>query len=378
MTTTLTYTTIYKLNEYLGQVGYAPSWSADAKPTGKSYETVGTGDVSTTIFYTNNKNIIDSTYTFYYGLTTSATTALTETTHYSIDLDQGVITLTGTGVTVVGTANIYGIYKYNIAGLPNSLISNTLVRAQNVIERECETLFVDGTSATPAYGVAYQELQRGRGQYDRWYFTDKYPIQVIVTQLNGDLTAAATTIVVDSTNGFASSGTAVIESEQFSYTTKTSTAFMYCTRGENSTTAAAHDDNTYVTRHIVEYSLTEAGSEPTWETLDYMKDYSIDADSGRIKLLNFDLLRTAVLNNKFPVEDLPDRVRLSYPYGWNVIPEEIELCTLMIASKQLLNQTVSRSLIQGRDEFRPQMLTVDDAWINSIKERYTSIKVSRP
>jgi len=68
------------------------------------------------------------------------------------------------------------------------------------------------------------------------------------TQIDdGDgISAADTTIVVDSTTGFPSSGYITIEDEVISYTGTTSVSFTGCTRGALSTTAASHDDDTPV------------------------------------------------------------------------------------------------------------------------------------
>lgn len=74
---------------------------------------------------------------------------------------------------------------------------------------------------------------------------------VTSTLLDGALTDSATTITVDSTTGFDSSGTLHIENEQITYTGTSSTQFTGCTRGANSTTAAAHSDDT----RIAQFSL---------------------------------------------------------------------------------------------------------------------------
>jgi len=63
------------------------------------------------------------------------------------------------------------------------------------------------------------------------------------TWLNGDITSTDTTITVNSTTGFPSSGTIQIGKEQITYTGKTSTTFTGCTRGANSTTASIHLDD---------------------------------------------------------------------------------------------------------------------------------------
>jgi hypothetical protein len=78
------------------------------------------------------------------------------------------------------------------------------------------------------------------------------------TQLNGAITNAVTTLTVDSTAGFPSSGTLICESEQITYTGKTSTTFTGCTRGANSTAAAAHADNVEIKTANVELTFDNA------------------------------------------------------------------------------------------------------------------------
>ena len=80
-------------------------------------------------------------------------------------------------------------------------------------------------------------------------YVDKYISQeddVTTTNLDGSLTDSATTITVNSTTGFSSSGTLHIANEQVTYTGTTSTTFTGVTRGANSTTAAAHADDVQV------------------------------------------------------------------------------------------------------------------------------------
>ncbi len=55
-----------------------------------------------------------------------------------------------------------------------------------------------------------------------------------------------TTITVDSTSVFPSSGTIQIDDEKITYTNTTSTTFTGCTRGTSGTTAASHSDNAVV------------------------------------------------------------------------------------------------------------------------------------
>ena len=66
------------------------------------------------------------------------------------------------------------------------------------------------------------------------------------TQLNGALNSSDTTITVDSTTGFASSGLVKVGLELCYYSGTTATTFTGVTRGIEGTIAIAHADNTHV------------------------------------------------------------------------------------------------------------------------------------
>lgn len=80
------------------------------------------------------------------------------------------------------------------------------------------------------------------------------------TDLDGALNNSATTIDVNSTLGFSSTGTIIIGSEQITYTGTTSTTFTGCTRGANSTTAVSHLDDATVQQywHEIDSGRTSA------------------------------------------------------------------------------------------------------------------------
>ena len=70
----------------------------------------------------------------------------------------------------------------------------------------------------------------------------------LATQLDGSLTNVATTVTVDSTTNFPTTGAITIDSEVIFYTNTTSTTFTGCTRGADGTGATTHSDNAPV-RH---------------------------------------------------------------------------------------------------------------------------------
>jgi hypothetical protein len=94
-----------------------------------------------------------------------------------------------------------------------------------------------------------------------------YHISDTTTLLNGALTSAAvTTITVDDTTAFSTSGILQIENEKVRYTGKTATTFTGCTRGSEGSVRAAHADNTSVYQGV--YSSNKGSS----TAFDYFTD----------------------------------------------------------------------------------------------------------
>lgn len=87
-------------------------------------------------------------------------------------------------------------------------------------------------------------------------------------ELDGGITATATTIDVDDASGFQPSGRVIIESEVISYDMTSTTELLGCKRGLEETTAAIHVDATTVTARDIVYT---ANREPN-ELLDIMDE----------------------------------------------------------------------------------------------------------
>jgi len=94
------------------------------------------------------------------------------------------------------------------------------------------------------FGPFGQTYGYGFGTFN-WGGFSSTVTQTAINQVGG-IDNAVTTIPVDSTTGFASTGTILIGSELITYSGKTSTTFTGATRGAEGTTAAAHADNAVV------------------------------------------------------------------------------------------------------------------------------------
>jgi len=136
------YCTTLEVCEFLGIVRKIPEWTESSSPT---RETVGTGDDQVLVFYLDHNNVIAGTYTLYYGSAVTTTTTLSETTHFTIDKENGKITLTTTGRTLLSTNNIYAEYKYieNNLGLNDEIISDLIDNASKDLESQCNRVFTE-------------------------------------------------------------------------------------------------------------------------------------------------------------------------------------------------------------------------------------------
>jgi len=77
-------------------------------------ENLGTGDASTKSFDLKNGNVLASSYTVYYGVADSNSFSLmTESSHYTINKDRGLIELTTAGLTLLSTKVLYIDYVYS-------------------------------------------------------------------------------------------------------------------------------------------------------------------------------------------------------------------------------------------------------------------------
>lgn len=133
-----------------------------------------------------------------------------------------------------------------------------------------------------------------------------YVAGTTTTVLNGGISSSATTITVNSTTGFSTTGTILIESELVTYSGKTGTQFTGCTRGANGTAAAAHLNNTVVYNAVPftgwgqSVSTTQYNQIRLWSEANFGEYLLINPANGAIYLWipNYDSNGTLVINNR--------------------------------------------------------------------------------
>jgi hypothetical protein len=202
------------------QSGNSIDWSPGADTPGTDEPDSGQ---SYTVVIRRNKTLVLNTDYKLGGLFGSL-----QTYHYK------VATWGATGEGIVGTAvsratPAGSINRLSWAAVPNAIsyhvYRSTDGATYHFLKNTTDTFFIDDGSMTPDSGKTPNTVQ---------------------TQLNGALTGGETTVTVDSTTGFPTSGTAFVEgSDIFTYTGVTGTTFTGVP-GSGGNAVVAHPDNATV------------------------------------------------------------------------------------------------------------------------------------
>lgn len=369
----MAYATTLQLAAILNIKTDVPSWDTGTTPTN---EEVGTGDGSALIFYLDQKNIIASSYILYYGAASASATAFTETTHYALDKTKGKVTLTTAGRTLLSTDKIWAEYSYINIGVDDAYVQDVLDRAELRVDKRTNSTYTDSTANNPSYPSVI-EYQPSKGMYDRTYFAQKRPLVDVSSLLASDITASANSLDVTTGEGvnFPSTGTIVIGDEKITYTGVSTDTLIGLTRGVDDSTGSAHVSGDSIHTTVVESSGTAEGTAPTWTVLNWDSEIVAD-DNGKIEiykgLLIDNIYVDTILMSK---QDVANRIRITYLYGWDIVPVDITRLTLLIAKQMLIMDTIGGSLVKGRNEFKPGVINVDNAEIESILSTYSMAKI---
>lgn len=357
----LKYATTADLTKSLGMFLSIPSWDVAGTPTN---EAVGTGNGSNATFYLDHQNIVYGSYTLY-----ANGVAMTDVTHYSLDLDTGKITLTAAGITLLASTALTAKYDYVDSGMKISYLADVLLRAEKELEGDLNTIFTDGTATNPTY-PSVTEIQSSEGFYQDRILTRKRPLIDISSTISADITSVVQSIALASGDGskFPTSGYIIIGSEVISYTGITTDTLTGCTRGALGTTAATHSADDEVHSTILFRSDTTEGTSVSWT----VQPWNTSMHANEFGLLyKFKDASPDFLNRT----GVASRIKIIYYYGYDTIPEDIKRLAILLAKRMLIRDNVGKAMINGRDEFRPEMYNVDQDEINLIKGHYVVLNM---
>lgn len=364
----LTYTTVKEFWEFLGFYQRTSDFQAGNTP---SRETVASTPVTAGDYYLDQLGVDEDNLTLYVG---SSNTALTPTTDYTFNSDTSTITITSAGAAELSGEDLTAVYGFCSEGetLNYNKTKALLERTENAMEEDLDVVFT--TLSAAGYEEQLNELQRSRGGKGAYYFTYKRPIVKVHTAVNGAYTTGGATITVDDGTGLPTGGATIyIGGNKVTYTSRTGNDLTVPT----ATPSIA--DDAEVRMEVIEVSTDSSGSDPTYTVLTPNQDYSIDYNTGKIQLMDqYYYLNDANGDPEYGVED---RLRFTYYHAWHdinqdpVIPDEIEELIYMMAGRKLLQRTVFKSHIGGRDNFDPQQLGFSKKDIEEIKQKYRQLRV---
>lgn len=354
---TLKYTTTLQLAETLGILSKIPSWDIGNDSPGN--EAVGTGDNIETQFYLDHKNILAGAYTLY-----ANDVAMTEITHYTLNLETGEITLTTAGVTMLDVNALTAKYNYINNGMNDSYLEEVLERSEQEVDNSCNVIFTDTSGDNPTYTLE-TEIQASDGVFQDRIIVNRKPLIDIATTLNVALDDSQNTVNLLAGTGanYPTTGLIIVGSEVMSYTGITTDQLTGVTRGAMDTTATAHDDGDDVHSTILFSSDTIEGSSVSWT----IQPWDINMDANEFGLLYSFSGSSPGFLSKIGVAN---RIKIIYYYGYDSVPADITRLTIIYSKRQLVQDNISKAMIAGRNEFRPEMFSADQEEMTRILNAY--------
>lgn len=322
-------------------------------------------------YYFENENLTKDDVTVYYD-NSGTYTLLAEDTDYTINLEKGYLELTTTGSTKVGSSQLFSEYSYNMIGVSSNYISELLKRATSKVDATVNSTFVDGSQDNPNYPS--KELNTSnKGFYDRYYYPVERPVIDITSNLAADVGKLDTTIVLKSNSGrlFPPEGKILINREIIEYTSISGDT-MTIVRGD---TPQEHKKGDIISTTMIEVSNEFEGLQIIRYPFDY--EYKVLTRDEEFTITNSGVLYLYQHPRNFRVtREIEGRVTMRYLYGYTSIPEDIKRLTFLLAKKELTSTTIGRSLIEGRDEFNPEMFNFDAKEIEGIVNEYKVIPMT--
>lgn len=359
------YTTTLNVFEYFKWNLKIPAFVSGETPVKEIVDSSGTLATASIIYLDHNK-VIDKTLSLSYG--TAATigtgTALVLGTDYTVEIDDAKIIMLGSGVGKVGELKVFAEYQYSDM-VEDSLVSDIIERATQYLKSECDQTF--GTSY-----VIEKEEYIGKGKWNRLYRCKELPINFIQSQLLADIATATTTVLVSDNSKFTSGDVCTIGTEVVKVTSLVGSTALVVSRGYYGTSAiVAHSKDDYINNTVVEVSNTNKGTLPSFNVLNFKKDYDVNSNTSAFQLLHINAdTREDLSQDVFPISNTFDRVRLTYRYGKNDIPYDLEQLTILLVARDLINATLAKNLPNGVDGFSPEAINSIDMEIKRLMRKY--------
>jgi hypothetical protein len=322
-------------------------------------------------YYFAFENIIAGTYTVLYGTNAGDVQPMIETTDYTINLSQGFVTLTATGkAKLTGGKKLFAKYKYISIGLSDEYVQKAIERASQRVDTLCNTTFTDGSVPNPDY--PFQELTLiNQGFYNRYYYFQDLPLINISSELASDIDKEQTTLTLKTGDGvkFPLQGRITLGRENMDYTL--SGDVMTVVRGS---IPEEHKAGTPINTICFEISSVPEGypiiqypEDLGFISLEFGRDFSFN---GHNNIYIYETPRT------FRVRfEIPGRVKISHFWGYTSIPEDIKRLTILLTKRQLSADNIMKAMIEGRNEFNPEMFNVDEQELNSIVNAYRILRM---
>lgn len=291
------------------------------------------------IVYLDKTKVISGTLVLY-----ADTTALTESTHYTIDLDIGKIVITSAGATALSGKSLKAEYKYNDV-MEDSIVADIIERACSEVKNEVKGKYGQVTTIL-------DEEYSGRGMYDVNYPLQNKPLYLKQTELQSAIDSSTPLLSVKDADGFIVGDILCIEQEILIVASIDSAVSMTVLRGQKGTTAASHAADTALVNMVVKISTTTRGSVPSFEVKEFKKEWDV-SDAGIVQLHDSSAIDDDVVYEMAPESTVFDRVRITYNYGTASVPDALKECVLLTVALNMMNSALAKTLPEGIDGFSP-------------------------
>jgi len=287
---------------------------------------------------------------------------MTTPTHYYLDLDTGRIKLTSAGISMLSTNDLTAKYSYINIDMSDSYLKTVLERAEKEVDDSCNSVFINTNEDNPKL-IMESEIRESNGIFNNKIITNKKPLINVKTYLDEDVSFSQTSIKVSGNTGkfFPTSGYIIIDNEVMYYSGVTVDELTGVTRGIFGTTVSNHIVGAEINTTIV--FINNSSDDINWQVLEWYS--GMFADKNGVISINGYRSNFVQIN-----QDVANKVKILYYFGYNTIPNDITRLALIFAKRQLVQDNISKAMIAGRNEFRPEMFNVDVNEINRILNTY--------